>query len=130
MKTLIALLLLTSVAMADPAAERAKAMRSDLIVVAKADLAAANAAAVAAFGQANSKMFVVGVHKSRLGAASEVTHYVASVRMTPAERAKFDKAFATLLTARKVDRYQKSQVKTKLTELSLAPVEAIVKPPK
>ena len=121
MRTLIAFLLLASVVVADPPAERAKALRRDLLIVKKADLKAANEAAVVALGPANANMFSVGFRKA--GNAETPSHYVASVRMTSVERAKFDKAFTALLTAGKVNQYQKCTVKAKLTELDMAPVE-------
>jgi hypothetical protein len=119
MRTILALLLLTSVAYADKPAELEKALARNrsLLVIQKADLDAANKAAVIAFGPANAKMFSVGYRKA--GSAEKPTHYVASVRLSPAEVLRFNAAFKELLSGNKIARYEKGG-KAKLVELELS----------
>ena len=120
MRTLLAILLvvcLASTALADKAAERQKALGRTLIIVAKADLKAANEAAVIAFGSANAKMFSQGYGAD---AKKESTHYVASVMLSARDKARFDKAFADLVKAKKIDTAKVSAtVLAKLKELKL-----------
>jgi hypothetical protein len=122
MRTILALLLLTSIAVADKPAELEKALSRSrsLLVIQKADLDAANKAAVIAFGPANAKLFSVGYRKA--GSAKKPTHYVASVHLSPAEVLRFNAAFKELLAGNKIARYEKGG-KTKLVELKLSPDE-------
>jgi hypothetical protein len=120
MRTILALLLLSSIAYADKPAELEKALARNrsLLVIKIKDVEAANAAAVVAFGPANSKMFSAAYCDD--GSKKE-THYVASVRMTSAEKEKFLKAFDALLKAKKIYQYEKPD-KDKMKDLKLETV--------
>lgn len=130
-KTLIAFLLLASFAVAaDRSAELQKALsrRRTFLVIKVADVKAANAAAVSAFGAKDAKMFSVQFTKDK---ADKPTHYVASIAgMTPDEVAKFQKAFDSLIKSNKITKYDKTS-KDILTELKLESkqkVEAVKTP--
>jgi hypothetical protein len=118
----VLLILLVSIAVADKPAELEKALARNrsLLVIQKADLEAANAAAVVAFGPNNAKMFSVGYRKA--GSAKKPTHYMASVHLSPAEILRFNAAFKELLSGNKIARYEKGG-KAKLAELELSPNE-------
>lgn len=121
------LLFVASSALADKAAERQRGLNRTLIIVKKADLEAANKAAAIAFGPSNAKMFSQGYGADL---KKEPTHYVASVMLSARDKAKFDKAFADLVKAKKIDtaKVSTTTVATKLKELKLEKADATAAP--
>jgi hypothetical protein len=125
MRTLLAFLLLSSLAIAaDRSAELEKALARNrtLLVIGAADLVAANKAAVVAFGPAGEKMFSVAFSND----GAKQTHYVACLRMTPLEKARFDKAFDALTKTGRFGSYLGISTTAKLAELKLLPISTAV----
>lgn len=107
----------------DPLPKRTR----QLIVVASADLDAANAAAIKVWGQAGKNTFTIQFNDRKdKDKPKEATHYVCSMAITEAELAAFNKALESFVSSGKVVFHASVKGVTttdKLNSLKLAPVK-------
>ena len=118
-----AILIVLMLAGAVCSAEARPKKTRQLIVVTAAQLDAANAAAVKAFGRGGEGTFSVPFNDGKnVARPKDVTHYVCSMVLTAEQLAAFRKELDALLKSNKVVLYDKGSRGT-LAELKLKPTK-------
>ena len=125
MRTILAILLLlclASSAMADKAADRQRGLRRTLLIIDASDLKEAQEVAVTAFGRRDGVGMFASGFSNDADKPNVITHYVAAIRWTPAQRAAWTKAAVEIANNMMIVECPESAMKS-LTTMQFKPVK-------